>query len=138
MKMSDKVMVYQYLKKNNITVNNEELLALGNLRFVISELMKEQNVSFAQLSNETKFSPEIIEDAIKGKLDLNLTSYIFRELCDYFNLDKEVYWKYTNGRTVISEKGNKVSEFDFAKNCSVDTLRVTNQLFMEEIQNEFH
>lgn len=98
----EKVLIYQLSKKTNKPVPLE-LADFGNLRYVLSSIIKEKDLSIEQIATALYFEPQWIDMTLKGTMDLNLAFFIFRGLCDYFNIDKEVYWKYTRCYSDMAE-----------------------------------
>jgi hypothetical protein len=61
-----------------------------NLRYVVYERMKESNLTCKDIGKKTKWKSKRIKKAIEGNYDVST----YNMLCDFFNLDKQLYKTY--------------------------------------------
>jgi hypothetical protein len=88
--------LYQrYFEGQDYLYPENPLFLYRDLNAAITALMKEQQITFQDLERQLPYSASKLENIVKEKKHYEDSHAVYCVLCDYFNLDKQQYRRFT-------------------------------------------
>lgn len=85
----------RYLEGQDYLHPENPLFLYRDLNAAVTALMKEQQITFQDLEKQLPYSASKLENVVKGKEYYEDSHAVYCVLCDYFNLDKQQYRRFT-------------------------------------------